>query len=326
MRVLVTGSSGFVGLALSEAITDAGYEVVGFDIKPPPFPDLAWMDKFTFVQGDIGEIRSFSGQFKRMGVTHVVHAAAITPSQEREREVPDIIAAVNIVGAYRLMLMAADVRPERVVYLSSISAYGSVIPEATGRYDEQATHAAPEALYGISKLAAERGMKRIAQMQEVDLRIVRLGPVFGAWEHPSGARDVLSPHHQAAQAAKAGKPCILPRPLPADWIYSRDAARRIRALLMRQNLTGDLFNLGGGKITSVADWCRALAILASDFSWSVDAQSPTIQFPYATDRPALANCRIDASVPSGPHLTLEEAAKDYWTWLHSDSLPPVGAG
>ncbi len=325
MRVLVTGSSGFMGLALSEAITDAGYEVVGFDIKPPPFPDLAWMDKFTFVQGDIGEIQSFSGQFKRMGVTHIVHAAAITPGQEREREVPDIIAEVNIVGAYRLMLMAADIKPERVVYLSSISAYGPAVPEKNGRYDERATQAAPEALYGISKLAAERGMKRIAQMHEVDLRMVRLGPVFGAWEHPSGARDILSPHHQAAQAAKAGKPCILPRPIPADWIYSRDAARRIRELLMRQCLNGDLFNLGGGAITSVADWCRTLATLASDFFWSVDAQSPTIQYPYATDRPALANGRIDASVPSGPHLTLEEAAKDYWAWLHSHSLSPVGA-
>jgi UDP-glucose 4-epimerase len=325
MRVLVTGSSGFMGLALSEAIIDAGNEVVGFDIKPPPFPDLAWMDKFTVVQGDIGEIRSFSGQFKRMGITHVVHAAAMTPGPEREREVPDIIATVNIVGAYRLMLMAADIRPERVVYLSSISAYGPAIAAKNGRYDERATHAAPEALYGISKLAAERGMKRIAQMNEVDLRTIRLGPVFGAWEHSSEARDILSPHHQAAKAARTGEPCILPRPFPADWIYSRDAARRIGSLLMRQGLNDDLFNLGGGAITSVADWCRALATLAPDFSWSVDAQSPTVRYPYATDRPALDNRRIDASVPSGPHLTLEEAAKDYWTWLHSHSLSPVGA-
>jgi nucleoside-diphosphate-sugar epimerase len=163
-------------------------------------------------------------------------------------------------------------------------------------------------------------MKRIAQMKEVDLRTIRLGPVFGAWEHSSGARDILSPHHQAAQAAKAGKPCVLPRPIHADWIYSRDAARRIRALLTRQGLSGDLFNLGGGAITSVTDWCRALAALAPDFSWSIHAQSPTIRYPYAIDRPALDNRRIDAAVPSEAHLTLEEAAEDYWAWLHSHSL------
>jgi len=325
MRVLVTGSSGFMGLALSEAIADAGNEVIGFDIKPPPFSDTAWMDKFTFVRGDIAEIQSFSGQFKRMGITHIVHAAAITPSQKREREAPDIVAAVNIVGAYRLMLLAADVRPEGIVYLSSIAAYGSAAPESNGCFDEEATHAVPETLYGISKLAAERGMQRIAKMNGLNLRVVRLGPVFGAWEHSSGARDILSPHFQAAQAAKSGKPCVLPRPFPADWIYSRDAARRIRELLMWPSLNGDLFNLGGGAITSVADWCQALATLAHDFAWSIDAQSPTIQFPYANDRPALDNSRIDTSIQSGPGLTLEEAAKDYWAWLHSHSRLPVGA-
>jgi UDP-glucose 4-epimerase len=322
MKVLVTGSSGFVGLALSEALIRKGHEVIGFDKRPPPFRRL---EGFTFVQGDIGTIQSFSPQFKAKGITHIVHAAAMTPSQDREYEAPDAIAETNIVGSYRLMLLAADMRPKRVVYISSVSAYGPAAPEANGRYDEQATRAAPEALYGISKLAAETGMRRIAQLSGVDLRVVRLGPVFGAWEHPSGARDILSPHHQVAAAIREGKPCILPRPLPADWIYSRDAARRIAELLMRQDLSGDLFNLGGGTITTLEDWCKALAALVPGFCWSIDAKAPTIRHSYAIDRPALDNRRIDAAVPAEIRTSLTDAAKDYWAWAKDIFPLPEGA-
>ena len=34
MRILITGSSGFVGVALSEHLLAAGIDVVGYDLNP----------------------------------------------------------------------------------------------------------------------------------------------------------------------------------------------------------------------------------------------------------------------------------------------------
>jgi nucleoside-diphosphate-sugar epimerase len=312
--VLVTGASGFVGLAVSEALAERGCKVTGFDLTPPKFSGFGWMQHLTFVQGDIRDRAALDRVLAEHAVTHIVHAAALTPDEAREREVADAIAEINVVGACRLALAASRASVRRVVYLSSVSAYGPAAPQPNGRYDERASLAAPEVLYGITKLAAETAMRRISALNALDFRIIRLGPLFGPWEHASGARDILSPHFQIAAAARQGADCVLPRPVPADWLYARDGARRIAALLL-SDLDGDLFNLGGGGISTLADWCEALTALHPSFKWRIDPAAPTIRYGYSTDRPALDNARIDAALPGWSPTPLESAARDYLAWL-----------
>ena len=67
----------------------------------------------------------------------------------------------------------------------------------------------PVALYGISKVAAEQAALRIAQLRDIDVRVIRLGPVFGPWELPSRVRDALSPHHQILAMARDGIDVVL---------------------------------------------------------------------------------------------------------------------
>jgi nucleoside-diphosphate-sugar epimerase len=321
--ILVTGASGFVGLAVSEALAGLGCKIVGFDIAPPKLLGFDWMELLLFVRGDIRDSAALDAVLTEHAITHIVHAAALTPDERRERDAPDTIAEVNIVGACRLALAASRRSVRRVVYLSSVSAYGPVAPQPNGSYDERYTSAAPEVLYGITKLAAETAMRRIAVLNGMDLRVIRLGPLFGPWEHASGARDILSPHFQIAAAARSGVHCVIPRAVPADWLYARDGAGRVAALLLKRDLDGDLFNLGGGTISMLTDWCKTLAALLPGFTWSVDPAAPTIHYGYPTDRPALDNTRIDAALPGLKSLPLEEAARDYLAWLDTiESFAP----
>lgn len=311
--VLVTGSSGFVGSAVCEELALRGIATVGFDRSPSPFQGAEWVRRLNFVQGDLRDVEALSRICRDYHITEVVHAAALTPDEARERSDPDLVIETNVAGACRVMMAARTGQVSRVMLLSSFSAYGAA-ETREGRFDEAASRPEPQTLYGISKLAAEQSMRRLAALNGTDLRIIRLGPLFGAWEHASGARAVLSPHHQIAEAALAGRACVLPRPVSADWLYSRQAARRIADVLLAADLGNDVFNLGGGLVTSLVDWCRALMQAIPGFEWKVEEASPTVRYGYAQDRPPLDNRRIDAVSPAGP-VSLEEMARDYLGWL-----------
>ena len=311
--VLVTGSSGFVGSAVCEELALRGIATVGFDRSPSPFQGAEWVRRLNFVQGDLRDVEALSRICRDYHITEVVHAAALTPDEAHERSAPDLVIETNVAGACRVMMAARTGQVRRVILLSSISAYGAA-ETREGRFDEAASHPDPQTLYGISKWAAEQSMRRLATLEGTDLRIIRLGPLFGPWEHASGARAVLSPHHQIAEAALTGRACVLPRPVPADWLYSRQAARRVADVLLAADPGNDVFNLGGGVMTSLVDWCRALTRAIPGFEWKVEAESPTIRYGYAQDRPPLDNRRIDGVSPDQP-LSLVSMARDHLAWL-----------
>ncbi|CUW96618.1 MULTISPECIES: NAD-dependent epimerase/dehydratase family protein [Rhizobium/Agrobacterium group] len=312
--VLVTGACGFVGSAICEELVSRDITVIGGDRASPPFPDADWAGRVTFTYLDIRDSQNIAQVVHENTITHIVHAAAITPDVERERGDADTVIDVNIAGSCRLMSAAGKIGAERIVYLSSISAYGSAAPTVDGRFCEARSVPQPETLYGISKHAAESAMHRLAYLNRLDLRIIRLGPLFGPWEHATDARGLLSPHHQIAMQARAGEPCLLPRAVPADWLYSRDAAKRIADVLLAETIAPQLFNLGGGDITTLIDWCEVLGQQIDGFRFGIDAERPSVRYGYPKDRPALDNRQID-QVSAHRRTPLEQAANELLHWL-----------
>lgn len=312
--VLVTGACGFVGSAICEELVSREITVIGADRAAPPFPDADWARQVTFTHLDLRDSQSIAQVLHEHAVSHIIHAAAITPDMDREFKDADTIIDVNVAGACRLMMAAREIMPERIIYLSSISAYGSATPTVDGRFCETRSIPQPETLYGISKHAAEGVMRRLADLNSIDLRIIRLGPLFGPWEHATDARRLLSPHHQIALQARAGKCCLLPRAVPADWLYSRDAAKRITDVLFAETISRQLFNLGGGDITTLIDWCEALGQLIDGFRFCIDAAAPSIRYGYHNDRPTLDNRQID-QVSASRRTSLEQAVRELLHWL-----------
>jgi UDP-glucose 4-epimerase len=318
--VLVTGASGFVGSALCEEMVRRGVGVIAADRSSPPFRHADWAKSVTFVELDICDREAIVAILRHYGVTHIVHAAAITPDLDRECHDADSVIDVNVKGASQLMMAARETRPVRIVQLSSISVYGPAIVNAEGRFEETTSIPQPETLYGICKHAAEGVMRRLADLHDLDLCIIRLGPVFGPWEHTTGARAMLSPHHQITIQARAGQTCLMPRAVPADWLYSRDAAARIVDVLLTDRLSSSLVNLGGGAITTLTQWCEALAGQIRCFSFGIDAEEPTVRYGYPKDRPALDNSLID-TVSANRQTSLNVAARELLEWL--DRFYPV---
>jgi len=328
MTVLITGGTGFVGLATAEALAARGEALVLFGREPLPvaFRSAPWAGRIAaLVEGDVRSAEDLARAFAAAAIDHVVHAAALTPDANRERAEPEQIGSVNLGGTLALLRAAAEqpAPPRRVLVLSSVAVYGFAPPAPDGLYHEDAPPPAPETLYGITKLAAEQAALRLGDLHGLDTRAVRLGPVFGPWEHHSGARDALSPHHQIARAARAGRPVLLPRPMLADWLYARDAGVALADVLLSPVLRSRVLNLGGGVVTDLPAWCALISESWPDFTWHIadDGGAPvgteTIRYGLRRDRAALSNGRLCDETGFRHRFSLAAAARDYLAWAEA---------
>ncbi|WP_052402470.1 NAD-dependent epimerase/dehydratase family protein [Muricoccus aerilatus] len=318
MAVLLTGGTGFVGLNIARALLKRGEEVVLFAPAPPPEAlTQGWIGQARFIQGDIRAPENLDRAFAG-GIDRVIHTAALTPDAAAEVERPDLIAEVNFGGTVRLMQAARRAGVRRVLGLSSVAVYGFAPPASDGRLHENSTLLQPAALYGITKLAAEQAINRLGALYGIDTLTVRLGPCFGIREHATGVRPLLSPHWQCAEAARAGRECVLPRPMAADWIDAEVAAAAIADLLASPFPQHATINLGGGAMTTVAAWCEALSALCPAFQWRIGPDAPTVRYGLEQDRAPMDLGRLHATIGRAPVTDdLAAVARRYLTWRDS---------
>lgn len=150
MRVIVTGSSGFLGRHVAAHLTRAGHALTGIDISPPPPGAGGWQH----VSADLSHYAAALELIREADA--VVHIAAIPrPTGRTAGDVfhTNVAAAFNVVEATRLA------RIPRLVYASSFSVLGypfgePFVPPQSLPVDE-ASPVRPQDAYGLSKWLGE---------------------------------------------------------------------------------------------------------------------------------------------------------------------------
>lgn len=321
MTTLVTGGTGFVGMNIVEALAATGEKVIALGHAPPPRRHAARLaDHVTFLVADIRDATALRGVLAGHGIDRLVHTAAVTAGPLRERDDPGGIVAVNIGGTVETLRLARDLGVARVVALSSVAVYGFADPGRLGRYAADQSPTRPAALYGITKLAAEQTALRLGEIYGIDTRAVRLGPVFGPHERDTGLRDALTPHFQVLARAHAGSEIVLPRPCRADWLYARDAAAGIVALLAASDGAGRTVDLGGGAYSDLTEFCRALATRLPTLRWRLagEGETATVTYGLARDRAMLDNAALTRLSGFAPRFDVARAADDHLDWLEGE--------
>jgi len=325
----ITGANGFVGLALTEHLLARGEDVVGFDLTSPDAQALRDFERlpghFVMAHGDVGDAPALREAVRRHAPDRLVTLAAITADAQRERRSPASIFEVNVGGVVSAISAAAECGVARVVHASSGSVYGASGRDAALLH-EDSTPLRPEGLYGISKQAAEAAALRLAALHGLDLTVARLGTCFGPWERDTGVRDTPSAPLQVLRRALDGAPVRLPRAGRRDWLYVRDAARGLAALLDAPRLPRKVYNIAAGFEWSVLDWCARLAA-SEDFTrldWRVarDGESITIDYHADYDRASMDARALQRDTAFVPRYDLAASADDFLHWLrgHTPSL------
>jgi UDP-glucose 4-epimerase len=166
LKVLVTGSNGFVGQHLCELLTRSGFDVVRAVRNPAPG---------AVAVGSISGDTDWSEALR--GVDAVVHAAArvhmlndasVDPMTEFQK--------VNVEGTLNLAQQAAHRGVSRFIFLSSIAVHGLTSEDQPfSPFDKPNPHDA----YGYSKFEAEKGLIRISSETGMEQVIIRPPLVYG---------------------------------------------------------------------------------------------------------------------------------------------------
>ncbi len=336
MTVLITGGCGFVGLNLAEALLASRVPVLLFDLREPPPAFVAAVGdaaaNLRWLAGDVCERKDLQLAFDNGDITHVFHGAVITAGAERETKDPETIVEVNLQGTLNVLAASRQASGGRFVFPSSLTVYGESLFDRA-LVSEIGTPAVPESLYGITKYAAERAVLRLGERWGLDIVAGRIGSVFGPWEGDSGVRDLVSPLAQIAALAANGGAAVLPDMLlERDYIYSRDLARALVALLFTRRPNYRVYNLSVEEDWNdlCSRWCREVARCMPGFEWQVADRGETANIDYYDARPRarLDTTRMRTDLGIVPQFPPDLALADYAHWLVRTQryFKTVGAG
>lgn len=166
--VLVTGASGFVGRHVAPALAGEGWQVR----RAVRSPDSA--DDEVVIES-IGPETDWSAALD--GVNAVVHLAARVHHKHEEHAV-QLYRNVNIAGTLHLARSAAAAGVRQFIFVSTVLVHGrSNEGRAPFSEDDILT---PRGLYGMSKAAAEAGLRTLARDSEMKISVIRPPLVYGA--------------------------------------------------------------------------------------------------------------------------------------------------
>jgi len=184
MKILVLGSSGFIGSNLVKRLKGQGHYVVGADIKNPTYIEP---DKFYL--GDLSE-PGFCNSVFHYPFDEVYQLAAdmggagFIFTGDNDADVMSNSALINInVAKY-----ATKIGVKKLFFSSSVCAYS--IDQVKQRIAEEAIYPAnPDSNYGWEKIFSERLYQAFARNKGLDIRIARFNNCFGPYSTWNGGRE-----------------------------------------------------------------------------------------------------------------------------------------
>lgn len=324
--LLVLGGCGFIGLNLAEAALHDGQEVVIADLHPPHRVAARSFDalpgRWRHVALDVTDADGVDAVLRQHGGAGIFYGATVTSGEDRERERPDSVLTVNLLGLTHALSAAARHARPRFINLSSGSAYGAAGTAEGGAIaplDEGASPARPDTLYGVTKLASEGICRRLAALTGLDAFSVRLSTIYGPWELDSGARDTLSAPMQAAILAMRGEQAVVARRDARDWTYSRDVAQALLALMAAPRHDHDLYHISTGASCSVLDVAEALGTHFAGFSARIAAggESTNVELHGERDRCVMSPRRLERDIGHRVPTDLSSAVADFAGWIRA---------
>ncbi len=303
MKILVTGSAGFIGGYLVEELLAAGHEVVGID----NYSKYGKVEKsydnhpsYTFVEGDAKDVTLMKELIEECD--QVVALAAIIGGISLFHELAyDLIAENERITASTFDAAIWAHKEKRLKKMNIISS--SMVFESTGTYPtpegEELKCPPPLSTYGFQKLACEYFAKGAFEQYKLPYTIIRPFNAVGIGEKRAKLeREILSGNVKLAMSHVV--PDLVQKILKGQdplhilgdggqvrhYTYAGDLARGMRVCVEDERAINDDFNLSTPVSTTVLELAEAI--------WNkINTDKP---FRYVSDEPYLYD--VQKRVPS----------------------------
>lgn len=290
--VLLTGASGLIGRYVHRMLRERGDKVVAID-------RIEGDDVLACDLSEVHRLHELGSE-----AAAIIHCGAISgPMVARDN--PYLIVQSNIVGTANVLEFARVKGMRRVVYCSSVSAFGNT-PAGLDLVPEDVV-LKPTSVYGASKAAGEQLLEGYRQQHGVDSVSLRPGWVYG----PGRTTDCAI--RTMIEDAQAGRPTSFPfgRDFYRQYVHVQDVADAILLALDAKELPRRSYTINGGTYLTLGD---VAAIVRKVLP------SARIEMGPGGDPIDDVQARFDLSAAERdlgfrPRIGLEEGIRSYAGWL-----------
>jgi len=186
MKILVTGSSGFIGFHLVKRLLNCGNKVIGVD-NHNDYYDVSLKElrknsinssNFTFYLQDLNKINIQDNDIDL--AINLAAQAGVRVKKDKEF----LYENSNIKGFEAFCNFCKQKKINKIIYASSSSVYSD---QGEGKFDENSTTLSPKSIYGKSKLENEFFAKQFSKKHNISFVGLRFFSVYGPWGRPDMA-------------------------------------------------------------------------------------------------------------------------------------------
>lgn len=192
MKILITGTAGFIGSTLALKLLERGDEVIGIDnvndyydvnLKFARLERVKAYDSFTEIRGNLEDKQLMEAAFKTHQPQRVVNLAA-QAGVRYSLENPQAYIDANVIGFTNVLENCRHNSVEHLVYASTSSVYGNHTKMPFSVH-ESVDH--PVSLYAATKKANELMAHTYSHLFQLPTTGLRFFTVYGPWGRPDMA-------------------------------------------------------------------------------------------------------------------------------------------
>lgn len=313
MKVLVTGSEGFIGSHLTEMLLDMGYDVRAF-VLYNSFGQWGWLDTLPKEKRDaldvvMGDVRDPVFVRKAMeGVECVFHLAALI-AIPYSYYAPDAYVDTNIKGTLNVLNAARELRTMRVLITSTSEVYG------TAQYvpiDERHPFQG-QSPYSATKIGADRLAESYFRSFDLPVTIVRPFNTYGPRQSsraviPTIISQLLAGYDEIQMGS------LTPT---RDFVFCKDTAQGFIELSKCAAAIGREVNIASGREISIGDLAQKLIALLRPEAKIVCEEQRLRPAASEVERLLGSNELLYALTGFRPQTPIEEGLKLTADWLRS---------
>lgn len=296
LTVAVTGPTGDIGRAFLHVLESSPQvgRVIGMARRPFD-PTAEGLHKLEYVQGDILDREAVARLVD--GADVVVHLAFLIFGSPKESW------KINIDGSRNVFQAALDAEARRLVYASSVAAYGFHEDNPDLLTEDVPARGSEEQPYSAQKAELEALLEELAEGRSTDIYVFRPCIVAGPTAlslieripYVQLAEKLPAPIRKLASAIPLLRPVIPDPGIPLQLVHEEDVGHALLAAVLGKGEPG-VYNLAAEGEISLSDLARALG-------W------------YSIPIPELA---VDATARIISRLPLLPVEK---TWLNAVKVP-----
>jgi len=241
MKIMITGGAGFIGsnfihylLETYNDIEVLNYDKLTYAGNLDNLQDLEDNPRYSFVKGDICDLKLVEDNIKKGGIDEIINFAAESHVDNSINN-PGVFIKTDIFGTYNLLEVCRRYDFEKYIQISTDEVYGSI---EKGSFKET-DPLNPSSPYSASKSSADLLVNSYYITYGLPVVITRSSNNFGPYQYP----EKLIPLFIIKAIHNEFLPLYGDGLNVRDWLYVEDNCKAID-LIRNKGRTGDIYNIG----------------------------------------------------------------------------------